>query len=200
MFIQVIEGHTKDADAVYERLEVWKRDLMPGAIGYLGSTAGCTANGDCILVARFESADAARRNSERPEQTAWWEATAALFDGDVTFHDSEDVHVMEHGSFDTAHFVQVMEGHVTDRQRADTLEREADPVLARHRPDLLGSLTAYFSGGEFAEVAYFTSQEDARKGESMDMPEELGEKFAEWQQVMAVDKYLDINEPWLLKA
>ena len=30
---------------------------------------------------------------------------------------------MEHGSLDGAHFVQVMEGHVTDRDRAVALER-----------------------------------------------------------------------------
>jgi len=70
MFIQVIEGHTRDAEALHHQLERWQRDLMPGAIGYLGSTGGCTATGDCILIARFESAEAARRNSDRPEQTA----------------------------------------------------------------------------------------------------------------------------------
>jgi hypothetical protein len=42
MFIQVIEGKTKNPDGVHERLEVWKHDLMPTAIGYLGSTGGCT--------------------------------------------------------------------------------------------------------------------------------------------------------------
>jgi hypothetical protein len=200
MFIQVIEGRTGNPDAVHERVEVWRRDLMPSAIGYLGSTGGCTANGDCILVARFESADAARRNGERPEQTAWWEATAALFDGEVTFHDYDDVYVMEHGSLDSAHFVQVMRGRVTDRARAEALERDADAVLARERPDLLGSVTAFASDGDFTEVAYFTSQDDARTAESSEMPEDLASTFAEWQRVMPVDRYLDIADPWLVKA
>jgi hypothetical protein len=200
VFIQVIEGKTKDPDALHERLEVWKRDLMPGATGYLGSTGGCTSDGSCILVARFESADAARRNSERPEQSAWWSETARLFDGDVTFHDSEDVYVMDHGRMDEAHFVQVMEGHVTDRKRAEELERAADKVLVSARPDLLGSVTAYFTGGEFAEIAYFTSEEDARKGEQQPMADDLAGQFAEWQNVMPVDRFLDIREPWLMSA
>jgi hypothetical protein len=200
MFVQVIEGTTRDPEALHERIDVWTRDLMPGAIGYLGSTGGCTENGDCILVARFEDAAAARRNADRPEQTAWWKETEKLFDGDVRFHDSEDVRVMQLGPFDQAHFVQVMEGRVADRDRAETLEREADPILASARPDLLGSVTAFFADGEFTELAYFTSEGDARKAESGEMPAEMADKFAEWQKVMPVQRYLDIPEPWMVDA
>ncbi len=97
MFIQVIEGTTNDADALRRRFEMWETDLKPGATGYLGSTGGCTAQGDCIFVARFENRDAARANSERPEQGEWWAATEACFSGPVTFHDTEDVELMDRG-------------------------------------------------------------------------------------------------------
>ena len=112
MFIQVIEGRTERPEELHERLDIWQRDLMPGAIGYLGSTGGCTSSGDCILIARFESRDAAQRNSDRPEQGAWWAETEKCFDGPVRFHDTDDVQLMSHGELDSAHFVQVMEGHV----------------------------------------------------------------------------------------
>jgi hypothetical protein len=171
---------------------------MPGAIGYLGSTGGCTAAGDCCLIARFESRDAAQRNSERPEQSAWWRETEACFDGEVTFHDSEEVEVMQHGDLDKARFVQIMEGHVEDRDRAMALERESEPMLAQIRPDLLGSVTAYYDQDGFTEVAYFTSEAEARKAETQPMPEEAQAKFREWQDVMHVDRYLDINSPWLM--
>lgn len=200
MFVQVITGKTSDPEAVHRQMEVWERDLMPGAIGYLGSTGGCTANGDCIVVARFESAEAARRNSERPEQTRWWEETEQLFDGPVRFHDSEDVEVMQHGDLDSAHFVQVMEGHVTDRSRAAALERESDDVLTEVRPDLLGFMTAYFDGQEFTELAYFTDEAAAREGERRDMPSEASEKFAEWEHVMKVEHWMDLTDPWLVSA
>ena len=198
MFIQVIEGKTKDPDGLHRQLDAWTRDLMPGAIGYLGSTGGCTANGDCILIARFESRDAAQRNSDRPEQSAWWSETERYFDGPVTFHDTEDVEVMDHGRLDDAHFVQVMEGHVTDRERASALEREADPMLRDIRPDLIGAVTAYFDGGEFTEVAYFTNESDARDGERRDMPADAASKFEEWERVMKVERYLDLTDPWLV--
>ena len=200
MFIQVIEGRTNDAGALHERVRVWERDLMPGATGYLGSTGGCTASGECILIARFEDADAARRNSERPEQDGWWAETAKLFDGPVTFHDTTDVQVMAHGSMDEAHFVQVMEGHVTDRARAEALNAEAEPLLADERPDLIGSVTAYHEDGGFTEAAYFTSEDEARAGERKEMAPAMAERFAEFQQLWHVDRYLDITDPWLTTA
>jgi len=200
MFIQVIEGRTERPEELHERLEIWQRDLMPGAIGYLGSTGGCTSSGDCIMIARFESREAAMKNSERPEQGKWWAETERCFDGPVRFHDTDDVQLMTHGEMDSAHFVQVMEGHVSNRRRLAELERESDPILAELRPDLLGSVTAYFGDDDFAEVAYFTSEAEARRAEQGEMPEEMASKFAEWEQLMKVEKYIDITDPWLVSA
>jgi len=107
---------------------------------------------------------------------------------------------MTHGGVDSARFVQVMDGHVTDRRRAADLERRSDEVLTRLRPDLLGSLTAYYGDDEFTEVAYFTSEKAARDGESAEMTDDMAEMFAEWQSVMKVDRYIDITEPMLISA
>jgi len=200
MFVQVIEGKTDDPEAVHKRLDIWQRDLMPGAIGYLGSTAGCTDSGDCILIARFESRESAQRNSDRPEQGAWWAETEKCFTGPVRFHDTDDVQLMTHGELDQAHFVQIMEGHCADRDRAVELEHDADPLLANARPDLLGSVTAFFGDDEFTEVAYFTSERAARAAEGREMPDEMASTFAEWDRLMKVDRYIDITDPWLVTA
>ena len=200
MFVQVIEGKTDDPEAIHKRLEIWQRDLMPGAIGYLGSTGGCTSSGDCILIARFESRDSAQRNSDRPEQGAWWAETEKCFSGSVRFHDTDDVQLMTHGELDNAHFVQVMEGHCADRNRAVEIEHDADPLLATARPELLGAVTAFFGDDEFTEVAYFTSEGEARTGEGRELPDEIASKFAEWENVMKVDRYIDIPDPWLTSA
>jgi hypothetical protein len=77
---------------------------------WLGSTAGVTRDGQALAVARFESPEAARTNGDRPEQTAWWEETAALFTSDPVFHDSTSVEVDLAGDPDRAGFVQVMQG------------------------------------------------------------------------------------------
>ncbi len=200
MFVQIIEGRTDNPEAVHKRLEIWERDLMPGAIGYLGSTGGCTESGDCIMIARFESREAAKRNGDRPEQTAWWMETEKCFNGAVRFHDTDDVQLMTHGDLDNAHFVQVMEGHCSDRNRLVEFEHEAEPLLAKMRPDLIGSITAYFPDNEFTEVAYFSSEAEARQGESREMPSEMASKFAEWEKLMKVDRFIDITDPWLVSA
>lgn len=200
MFIQVIEGHTRDPEALHRLLDQWDQELRPGAVGYLGSTGGCTTAGDCILVVRFESREAAMRNSGRPEQTAWWHEMEACFDTPPAFHDSEDVQVMQHGSLDDACFVQAMDGHVTDMTRAHEVETAADDLLATERPDLLGSVTAFFDDGGFTELAYFTSEEAARDAERRTMSPEASAAFDAWMAAMPVDRYLDLREPWMMPA
>ena len=200
MFVQVIEGKTSDPDAVHRQLEIWERDLKPGAIGYLGSTGGCTSQGDCILLVRFESRDHAMRNSDRPEQTTWWEQTETCFDGPVRFHDTDDVQIMGHGRLDEAHFVQAMEGRVTDVRRAHEIETDADAVLAEERPELLGSVTAFFDDGEFTELAYFTDESAARAGERKELSAAAAASFAAWTETMPVDRFLDLDQPWMMTA
>jgi hypothetical protein len=67
-----------------------------------------------IALARFESDEAARQNSDRPEQTAWWEQTATLFTGEPVFHNSTSVEVDTPADPSQAGFVQVMHGRSSD--------------------------------------------------------------------------------------
>ncbi|MFW5899005.1 MAG: hypothetical protein ACOCUN_00905, partial [Jiangellaceae bacterium] len=71
MFVQVIEGRTENADGLHAAMDKWAEDLAPGASGWLGSTAGVTSDGRFVALVRFESEEAARRNSDRPEQGRW---------------------------------------------------------------------------------------------------------------------------------
>jgi hypothetical protein len=200
MFVQVMEGRVRDATRLQEQMDLWHRELQPGAEGFLGSTGGVTDSGDCIMIARFATEADARRNSDRPEQGAWWADTEACFDGPVRFHESTDVAVVRHGDADSAGFVQVMEGHVSDREAARRLDEQADEILAQARPDLLESITAYFDDGEFADIAYFRSEEEARDAEGRGVPPELADSFATWEATMRVERYLDLRDPWLTSA
>jgi hypothetical protein len=200
MFVQVMEGRVSDPARLQQQMDRWARDLQPGAEGYLGSTGGVTESGDCIMIARFASEAAARRNSDRPEQGAWWADTEACFDGPVRFHESTDVTVVRHGDADEARFVQVLEGHVRDREAARRLDEQADEVLAKARPDLIESITAYFDDGGFAELAYFRSEDEARRAEREGIPDDMADAFAEWAATMEVERYLDLRDPWLASA
>jgi hypothetical protein len=75
MFVQVVLGRAEDAAAVRRQWDRWATDLAPGAVGFVGATGGVTTDRRAVLVARFESENAARANAERPEQDSWWAAT-----------------------------------------------------------------------------------------------------------------------------
>jgi hypothetical protein len=198
MFVQVVQGRTSDAGAVRAALDRWAADLAPTATGFLGSTGGVTADGTFVLLARFESAEAARRNSERPEQDAWWTATARLLDGEATFRDSEDVDVDLVGDPDDAGFVQVMQGRTTDSARARELMSADSPEWASFRPDILGSLTVDHGDGSWTSAVYFTSEAEAREGERREPPPGLAAQMAEMEALAdGPVEFLDLTDPWL---
>src|SRR5688500_6814926 len=93
MFVQVFTGKVTDADAVRAVFEGWPSVAGKDARGWLGSTAGVTDDGQLVALARFESLEAARVNSERPEQGQWWESLAANLDGEASFFESSEVDV-----------------------------------------------------------------------------------------------------------
>jgi len=198
VFVQVIQGEVADPQHVHAAMERWMSDLAPGASGWLGSTAGVTADGRFVAFARFESADAARRNSARPEQDAWWSEASKAFTGDVTFIDSEDVIEDIGADPDTAGFVQVMQGRATDPQRAREI-MDSTPGSARDfRPDIIGSLTVLHDDGAFTMAVYFTSEQEAREGERKEPPPELATQMAELDSLAAGPlEFLDLTSPWL---
>jgi hypothetical protein len=175
------------------------RDLAPTATGWLGSTTGVDPDGTAIMLARFENAAAARANSKRPEQTAWWRETEKLYAGDVEFHDCSTVMTMMEGGSDDAGFVQVIEGTVTDPDKAQALMAESEDVLKSDRPDLVGGLIALHDEDQtkFTEVAYFTSESEARAGERKE-PSKAGRRLMEEEGKLLADvHYHDLEHPWL---
>jgi hypothetical protein len=196
MFVQVINGRTQDPAGLRRRFEVWREEVRPGAIGFLGSTVGITDDGVVVAVVRFADEASARANADRVERKSWWSETSKLFDGEPTWRESSDVKTLFDGGSDDARFVQVMEGVVKDRAAAEAMETpEMLQELRTARPDLIGSLRIWFQGGAFVEIAYFTNEAEARKGESSDQfagPEQAFEKlFGEMS-------FVDVRDPILL--
>jgi hypothetical protein len=198
MFVQVISGQVSDAEQLHAAMERWMQELSSGATGWLGSTAGVTEDGRFIALARFESEEAARRNSDRPEQTQWWQETSALFRGDPTFRDSTEVTVDVSGDPDTAGFVQVMQGRGSDPDRAKELMAQDSDEWAKLRPDVIGSVAVGYDGGEYTMAMYFTSEQAAREGEQKEPPPNLKAQMDEMQQLMTgPPEFFDLKRPWL---
>src|SRR5262245_66325642 len=91
MFVQIINGRVKDPDEVRRQDERWRKDVMPGAKGFLGSTVGVTDDNRFIAFVRFSDEATARANSERAQQSAWWSEFDKFLDGTTTFRESNDV-------------------------------------------------------------------------------------------------------------
>ena len=197
MFVQVIEGKVGNLEALRAQVETWQRDLAPGAEGWLGSTAGVTADNTFVGVVRFESEDAANANSRRPEQGAWWEATQAAFDGDVTFTNCPEVDTFGAGGSDDAGFVQIIKGR-GDRAAIQPVMGEIESALRKMRPDVIGGTVAWPGDGSFIQTVYFTSEGEARAAESSEP--ESDEARAARERLMSsmqFDQYIDLPEPML---
>jgi hypothetical protein len=199
VFIQVFQGRVgNDAARLRQALDDWVARLSPGAEGWLGSTAGVTDDGVFVALARFDSAESARRNSGRAEQGEWWAGMSKLFSGEVTFHDCSEVVSARRGAVDDAGFVQVMQGRSSDLARLRNIDRMFEERYPDLRPDLLGYVVGEHDDEDntFTLAAYFSSEEAARRGEAEEPPAEAAELLRENMDLMQDVVYLDLREPW----
>jgi len=199
MFVQMFTGKVTDAAAVREIFHDWPTGAGRDARGWLGSTAGVTDDGQLVALARFESEEVARANSERPEQGRWWESLAANLDGEASFFESSEVDEDLVGNPDDAGFVQVMQGRVSDSARARELASSDPEAWARARPDILGSLMLARDDGNYVMAIYFTSEADARQWEKAEPPAEMAGTMEEMGALQVGDvTYYDLRDPWLV--
>jgi hypothetical protein len=196
VFIQIVQGRCTRQDDLRALVEEWRRDLSPGATGWLGGTYGFTDDDLFVAVVRFESREAAMANSQRPEQGAWAERLAALMDGPMEFHDCDDVSLLFDGGSDDAGFVQVIRGKVDDPQRLKEMLADAD-TLHEMRPDILGATLAIEADGTFTECVAFTSEEAARAGEQVEPPEAVQRDI---EYAMKDATFYDLRHPWFETA
>ena len=195
MFVQVIHGKVADAAALQALGARWVDELGPGATGWLSSTSGGTADGDGVVFVCFESAEAARRNSDRPEQGKWWAEAEKCFSEPPSFYDFDDVIVVRGGVTPDAGFVQAMLGQVSDPAKDRELTRDFVAMDSDMRPDLLGGVIGIGDDGRFAQAFYFSSEAEARIGEQSEVPEEMAKTFAEEQELITEINYFDLTEP-----
>jgi hypothetical protein len=198
MFIQVIQAKVADEAGLRNALDRWTEEQQPEAKGWLGTTAGITDDGTFIALARFESADAARANSDRPEQGAWWAEVEKNFDGSVDFLDCDDVTEFLDGGSDDAGFVQIMRGRSDDVARMHQLFNSHTDELRQARPEIIGGLMLSAGDGRYLDAIYFKSEAAAREGEQKEPPEDVRAELDEAMQLMGDVTYFDLKEPMLI--
>jgi len=194
MFVQIIQGTVVDADALQRSVARWRKEIKPGAHGYLGSTGGVTPDGRGITMVRFESAADAQANSERAEQGAWWNEASKAFGDDVTFQNCTEVETILGGGDNSAGFVQVLQGRTNNEAEMRRVGVASQDELHALRPDLLGVVVAFHGDGGFTQFIYFRSEEAARAGEqAMQDKSELGERLR--QTIEGDLTFFDLVEP-----
>ena len=160
-----------------------------------GARSASPKTGTLFAVARFTDAAAAQANAARPEQDAWWQAASKHLDGEPTFRESSDVAEILGGARTEAGFVQIMEGTVAGRAKAESFETPAMlEELRSARPDLLGSQRVWFDDDSYVEAAYFTSEADARAGEASD---DFAGPQAEYVALFGDMSFHDLRDPLL---
>ena len=87
-----------------------------------------------------------------------------------------------------------------EREGVRLADRQFEPLAKKLRPDLIGGTRVWTSPDTMIEANYFTSEADARKGESQPPPEEFAEGFAEFMEMMSKAEFVDISDPFLHSA
>lgn len=209
MFIQVIQGRVRDAAGLREHWDLRIHQLrqhprvvpdaglveVPVSVGWLGSTAGISDDGEFVAVIRFESERLARQDDRRPEQREWWAEAKEYFDGEVTVRGCSEVDTLLGGGSDDAGFVQIIQGRVRDVDRVRALNSASEAWLKEHRPGIIGGTVAWHGDGSFTETLYFTSEERSR--ESEELPADAKAELDEWRALVEDVKYINLRDPWL---
>jgi hypothetical protein len=193
MFVQFIRATITDVDGLRTHLKRGGAELMPGVEGFLGSTAGISAHGDFVVVARYDSAAAAAASRGRPESEAWWRDLGDFIDGEPVLKETDRVSVLISGR-DDAGFVQIMEGTGDPAALAKLDERFLE-LAPTYRPDIMGGYRAIFDDSTWVDITYFTSEAEARAGEAREMPPEVAQLFEEFGRVAGITAYHDLTEP-----
>jgi len=200
VFIQIIQGKVRDAGEMRRLVDEWREQMGSTAEGWLGGTYGITDDNQFVGVVRFESREAAARNSGKPEQGQWWQRMEDCFDGPATFHDCDDVAMFLDGGSDDAGFVQVIQGRVSDPERFRHFMEQPMDMLHEQRPEIIGGTIAMEPDGWFTETVAFRSEEEAREGERKEMPSEARRDWDQEMATMQDVKYLDLHHPWFASA
>lgn len=197
MFVQIVQGLVADPCALRAVVDRWAQELAPEASGWLGTVAGVTEDAMFVGMARFESEEAARRNSNRLEQGLWWAEASKLFAGDVVFHDCQHCLTWMCADARAVGFVRVLQGRVRDPGRVRKRYRRMDLSRRACRTGPLGGAIALHGDGSFTAATYFTSAAAAQEEERAGGPPELEPLLGQESGLLGRVTHYDLASPWL---
>ena len=190
VFLLLARGPASDPEIVRRRWDEWHEREASKNAGWLGSTGGVASGGEWLAAVRYASEDPARAAARAALDSDFFAAATTV---EVT----GDVHVLEgNGSPTGGRFVQFMRARVPDRHRLEAIEAAMGSQFAALRRDFLSGLRAWTGPDRLTVVDWFTSEADARAGEAIDIPADLGARFGEWMSLLHDVEWYDLNQPW----
>ena len=174
MFVQVVRGVVTDGAAAFARLDHWRRDLAPDAPGWLGTTAGITADDELVAFVRFASTADARASSDRVEQGMWWAESAVVFAGDVSFDNYEEVTLFGDGGSDAAALVDVVVGRLHRPNVGPQLAEALATKGMELGPSVIGGLVGVHGDGHLTQAIYLADAADGPASGAMNPRALLG--------------------------
>ena len=194
MIAHVVRAHVREAEALREAVLQWRHGLAR-AHRPSGCVVGQTSDGEVIAFLRFATDRAALGATE----DAPWSSRAGDLVARAVVSVSDDVDTFLAGATAEASFVQVLRGRTVDRELARELMPQADRVLARIRPDIVGGHVAWHSDATFTEVVGFRSAAEARAAEGAPIPEGDQAFIDLSASTHTVDEFLDLTDLWLIE-
>lgn len=199
--MQMVTGACARQDEMRTVVDDWCAD-MAMRDGWLGGTYGFTDDNQFVGVVRFASQQAYDACCSAEMAGAHWAAAASCFDGMPEIHQSEDVTFMLDGAFDedgSAQFVQVIRGRATNPERLRNMvaDQGMTAMLHQARPEIVGASLLIEKDGSYTETIAFTDEAAARRGEQLEMPEDVAE---DWQSALSeAPQFTDLHHPWFAR-
>ena len=195
MFVLTVEARTTTPDALRQDVFRWPADVGSSATGWLGNTAGVSADGDFVMMLRFQSEEASLITSDLPEYGRWWEVCARHLATKPTFLPSTNVIGILSGGSDEAAAVQITRGRAAlSRIRGSV--RQLESIAPDAPAELIGGIVAWHEDDRFTEALYFTSQAPARLQVRATTP--LGRFIAAHETTITDASVIELQEPWLV--
>ncbi len=180
MVVQLIEGRVTDPGGLPQAFEERVAALVHND-GWLGLTAGVTAESRFVAVVRFTASG--------PREL--WHGLA----DDLTVDSAPEVEQILGGGSDDAGFVQVIRGRARDPERLRSLRGDLERVAA-YRPETIGGTMAWHDRDRFTRTMYFTSEAAARAGPPGGFPDDMQTTIRAFLEAAELT-FLDLPEPWL---
>ncbi len=194
MFVRVVQASVVSKPLLRN---AWEHLLDAFAMhdAWLGATGGIDKDGRFHAWVTFTDSDEADEVFNDPEVARWHDQFLHhLAEANVT--PTSDARVLIPGG-GSAGFVQFVAGDALDKEKLEAVMLAFQQEVVEYRLDVLGSMIAWLGPDSFSSIVFFSSEAEARRGESLEFPGGISALLGEVMQVLKNLEYIDIRDPWI---